>query len=103
MTRLSLLVDHFWTSVERRAEMNNFTQEQLSEFANNFFRNVKIQGLIQGNISEADACSLCRKFNSFLNLSPIDGESPTVSCQWYEMVVGCFWNVFIYDCATIHR
>ncbi|KAL0273801.1 UNVERIFIED_CONTAM: hypothetical protein PYX00_006388 [Menopon gallinae] len=79
MARLSLLVDHFWTSVERRSVMHCITQEQLSEFGNEFFRNVTIQGLIQGNISEEEARNLCSNFQSILNFCAITGPRPVIS------------------------
>lgn len=89
MARLSVLVDQFWTSVERRAAMDEITLDKLHKFAGEFFRNVRILGLIQGNISEKNAIGLCGKFSEILGCSALNVPKPRVSIngpkeEWSE-------------------
>lgn len=73
-----MLVDSYWTTVEYFEIMNEITLQKLYEFACQFFKNVKILGLIQGNVSQAQAIELCEKFETILHCTPLGTEQPHV-------------------------
>ncbi|KAK6618928.1 hypothetical protein RUM44_003309 [Polyplax serrata] len=78
MTRLSILVDNYYTSVEYLARMGDVTLASLHEFSQKFFKNVRIQGLIQGNVSVPMSIEICEKFRTILGCSPLEGKTPKV-------------------------
>ena len=79
MARLSILVNNYLTSVECLSLMDKVTLDRLHEFAQEFFKCIRIVGLIQGNISKDKAIELCNKFEGVLHCTPLEGEKPNVS------------------------
>ncbi|XP_065095292.1 nardilysin-like isoform X1 [Ochlerotatus camptorhynchus] len=77
--RLKVVQDTFWTTLERFNLLKNLTIDNLSQFSKKYFRQVKIQSLIQGNTRKQDALDVMSKVLSNLETGEILDKSLTES------------------------
>ncbi|XP_055534870.1 nardilysin isoform X2 [Wyeomyia smithii] len=73
--RLKIVQKTFWTTVERFNALKNLTIEELKEYSQTFFRHVRIQALIQGNVRRQDALHLMSKMLATLEIGEIQNQS----------------------------
>lgn len=79
--RLKVVQEIYWTTVERFHVLKNLTIEDLREFSRDYFQQVKIQALIQGNTKKQDALNVMRnvleniKGGEIQNMSLIESKA----------------------------
>ncbi|XP_017771798.1 PREDICTED: nardilysin-like isoform X2 [Nicrophorus vespilloides] len=59
--RLSLLLSLYWTSLEKREAVDKVDFDMMKTFAKSFLKNLYIQALIQGNVTEKVAVEATQK------------------------------------------
>ncbi|XP_014281647.1 nardilysin [Halyomorpha halys] len=64
--RMSIILDRFFTSVDKYNTLPLINLDLVKEFSDNFFKNVHIQCLVQGNILKDKALEICQTFVSQL-------------------------------------
>ncbi|XP_055592600.1 nardilysin-like isoform X2 [Uranotaenia lowii] len=73
--RLKVVQQTYWTTIDRFLELKNLTMEDLAAFSDKYFRQVKIQTLIQGNIKKEDAVTVMETVMSNLNCGAIQNKT----------------------------
>ncbi|XP_040164052.1 nardilysin-like isoform X2 [Anopheles arabiensis] len=85
--RLKLVQLNHWSTWEKFEHLKHFTINDVRQFGKDFFKNFKIQALIQGNIEKETAKQVIDKVLSNLNGSPI-GDIKTVESKAREIPIG---------------
>ncbi|XP_058457946.1 nardilysin-like isoform X2 [Malaya genurostris] len=73
--RLKVVQQTFWTTLERFNELKNLTLEDLSTFSIEYFQNVTVQALIQGNFHKQDALNVMSTILTSLKIGEIQNRS----------------------------
>ncbi|XP_052126972.1 nardilysin-like [Frankliniella occidentalis] len=81
--RMSLLLQIYWTPVDKYGVIAQTTLEQLKSFAKDFLQRMYIQCLVQGNVSMEGALTICRRVADTLRCRPLKAKDfPTLAvCQ----------------------
>jgi len=73
--RLGVLQDSYFSPRAKLAKVRSVTCDQVKNFATEFKKNVFLQGLVQGNLTSAEAKATDANMRSKLNLQPITGKT----------------------------
>lgn len=77
---LTEIVKHdYYTDIELYEEIDNVSFESLQKFVQKFFQNLKIQVLVQGNMTKSHALKLVNILQTHIACEPLDDE--------YELLV----------------
>ncbi|XP_069674736.1 nardilysin isoform X2 [Periplaneta americana] len=69
--RLSVLMHVYWNAVNKHAAMSKIDMNMMKTFARHFVERLYIQSLVQGNISEQEAISACKRIVDILKCGPL--------------------------------
>lgn len=73
--RMSVLLKKYWTSAAKYQAISNISLDDLKIFANEIFKGVHIQCLVQGNFDEEQAKTICTNFVNTLDCTPLQEEN----------------------------
>ncbi|RZF43235.1 hypothetical protein LSTR_LSTR016530 [Laodelphax striatellus] len=81
--RLKLLMNPYWTSSEKHSALSSITLEDLKEFVSDFFKELYVYSLVQGNISKDKAIEIVENTKNILGYTPaLQGSLPEIRvCQ----------------------
>ncbi|XP_049291275.1 nardilysin-like isoform X2 [Anopheles funestus] len=85
--RLKLVQLNHWTTWEKFEHMKNFTASDVRQFAKDFFKGLRIQALVQGNMHKEGAQQVMYKVLNNFNGSPIQ-DLKTIESKAREIPVG---------------
>ncbi|XP_022187106.2 nardilysin [Nilaparvata lugens] len=68
--RLKLLVENSWTSSEKHSALSSITLEDLTEFVSDYFKELYMHSLVQGNISKEKAIEIIENSRKILGYTP---------------------------------
>ncbi|RZB40351.1 nardilysin-like, partial [Asbolus verrucosus] len=73
--RLNVLVDSYYTMVDKYNSISSITFENMKQFAQNFVSKLYIKVLVQGNVQKEVAVNVVNNFITTLNCQAIGAES----------------------------
>lgn len=73
--RLSLLVDKYWTPLEKYKAISEVTFDMMKDFSEKLLKRFYIQGLIQGNVDKEMAIRTTKMFIDILKYEPISNKN----------------------------
>lgn len=77
---MSVLVNKFWTSVDKHETVKSITFEMMKEYCCNFGKKLYIQSLVQGNVDSATALNSVQSFIKTLNYEPLNLKNRRKVC-----------------------
>uniref|UniRef100_A0A1B6BXU5 Nardilysin n=1 Tax=Clastoptera arizonana TaxID=38151 RepID=A0A1B6BXU5_9HEMI len=70
-TRMSLLLQFYWTSVDKHNAISSISFQAFQQFCTSYLENLNLQCLIQGNISKEEAIKICLESKDNLQCKPL--------------------------------
>ncbi|CRK88532.1 CLUMA_CG002282, isoform A [Clunio marinus] len=69
-----VLQHNFWLIYEKYKIIDNVKLEDIQKFSTKFFRHMKVQVLVQGNITKAQSLDIFKELENNLTCEPLEGE-----------------------------
>ncbi|GJQ75861.1 hypothetical protein Trydic_g17927 [Trypoxylus dichotomus] len=69
--RLSILLNHYWTAVDKHAAMFKLTYDMMKSFSDELVKSFYILGLIQGNVNKETAIKTSKMLLDIVNCKPL--------------------------------
>ncbi|XP_059612508.1 nardilysin [Phlebotomus argentipes] len=85
--RVSILEKAFTPLYKKYNAVHTLTLEEIIQFSKDFLKTLKIQGLIQGNMTKEEALSITENVVSVLKSEPID-DLATIEKRAYQIPLG---------------
>lgn len=76
--RMAILIDTFWTILDKKKALANLTMDKLNEFASQYFQELHIQCLVQGNVSKDEAFHFVEIVKNGLSCVPPSSTIPEI-------------------------
>lgn len=72
--RLSILLKHYWTSVDKHAAMFKLTFDMMKSFSEKLVTSFYILGLVQGNVTKETAINTSKMLLDVLKCEPLQPQ-----------------------------
>lgn len=69
---MSLVINKYWTSLEKYNIVNNITFTMMKEYCENVVKNLYLHALVQGNVTAETTTNSVQNFIKILNYGNLD-------------------------------